>query len=140
MLIRLLNSRSSSLMIFVRRSIIISSDFDLGMKVKSFNDNRQFGKALDLFDTHKKNNIKTSSTFIITQALKACTHLEDLQRGQTIHHFIPSSMKDNSLILASLIHLYMQCRDVTRAETLYNNNTKEITLPIYGAMIKGKIN
>ncbi|CAF0725107.1 unnamed protein product [Adineta steineri] len=138
MLIRLLNSRLSSLMIFVRRSIIIPSDFDLGMKMKSFNDNKQFGKALDLFDIHKKNNIKTASTYIITQALKACTQLEDLQRGQTIHHLIPLSMKDDSLILASLIHLYMQCRDVTRAELLYNN-IKEKTLPIYGAMIKGYI-
>ncbi|UJR30209.1 hypothetical protein I4U23_017747 [Adineta vaga] len=138
MLIKLFNSRSSSLMLFVIRSKSIQSDYDLGMKMKHFNDNKQFRKVLELFDLHMKNNTKTSSTLIITQALKACTYLEDFQRGQAIHSLISSPIKHDPSILTSLIHFYMQCDDLKHAQSLFNN-IKEKTLSIYGAMIKGYI-
>ncbi|CAF4341292.1 unnamed protein product, partial [Rotaria sordida] len=75
------------------------------------------------------------SSYIITQALKACTQIGDLRRGSTIHHLIPSRIKDNSYILTSLIHLYMQCGDVTRAQLLFDSTSKKI-LQMYGAMMK----
>jgi len=103
---KLLNHRLSLLTLFLKRSAIIRSDFDLGSQMKLLNDNKQFKKALELFDKYKKDNIETSSSWIITQALKACAHLEDLQRGSTIHHLISSRIKDDFYISASLIHLY----------------------------------
>ena len=74
--------------------------------MKSLNDNKQFKKALELFDKHKENKIKRLSSLIITQALKACTHLGELQRGKAIHHLISSRIKNDIYISASLIHLY----------------------------------
>jgi len=149
---KLLNHRLSSLIIFVKRSVLIQSDFDLANQMKSLNDNKQYKKALDLFDKHKKNELETFSSFIITQALKACAHIGDLQRGATIHHLISSRIKDDMYILASLIYLYskfqpeffvlfcfsstVQSGDVTRAQSLFDTTTKK-TLPMYGAMMKG---
>jgi hypothetical protein len=106
MLTKVVNYRLSSLIILVKRSIIIQPNFDLGKEMKLINDNKQFEKALELFDKHKKNNIETFSSLIITQALKACTQIGDLQRGSIIHHLVSSRIKDDHYILASLIHLY----------------------------------
>jgi hypothetical protein len=92
-------------MVFVKRSVVTQS-FELGQKMKLLNDNGQLRKVLELFDKHKKNNAETFSSFIITQSLKACANLKDLQRGSTIHHLISSRIKDDWYILASLIHLY----------------------------------
>jgi len=108
MSIKLLNHHFLSLRVFVKRSVTIQSNFDLGKQMKLFNDNKQFNKTLELFDKHMKNDTKMFSSLIITQVLKACTYLGDLQRGETIHHLISSksSIKDDVYILASLIHLY----------------------------------
>jgi hypothetical protein len=103
---KLLNHRLSSVLISSKRSLIVQSNFNLGSEMKFLNDNKQFEKALQLFDKHKKNNTETFSSLIITQALKACTHLKDLQRGSTIHRLISSDMKNDFYISASLIHLY----------------------------------
>jgi len=111
MSVKLLNHRLSFLPLFLKRSVIIRSDFDLGSQMKLLNDNKQFKKALELFDKYKKDNIETSSSLIITQALKACAHLEDLQRGSTIHHLISSRIKDDFYISASLIHLYSKFKE-----------------------------
>jgi hypothetical protein len=106
MSIILSNHRFSSLIVFVKRSAIVQSKFNLGIEMKLLNDNKQFKKALELFDKHKKNKVETFSSLIITQTLKASAHLGDLQRGQAIHHLISSRIKDDSHILASLINLY----------------------------------
>ncbi|CAF0744675.1 unnamed protein product [Adineta steineri] len=139
MSIRLLNLRVlSSLFVFVKRSINVQTNFDLGKQMKLFNDKKQFNKTIELFDKQMKSNTKTFSSLIITQVLKACAHLEDIQRGKTIHQLISSRIKDDSYISASLIHLYMQCSDITNAELLFDKTTKK-TLSIYGAMMKGYI-
>ncbi|CAF1037318.1 unnamed protein product [Adineta steineri] len=104
---RLLIPRLSSLTIFVKRSMInIESDFDLGMKMKSLNDNKQFNKSLELFDKFKINNVKSLSNLTISQALKACINLDDVQRGRNIHQLISSRINKDSYILISLIHFY----------------------------------
>ena len=80
--------------------------------MKMLIDKKQFRKALQLFDEHEKtNDIKISSSLTITQALKACTQIGDLQRGRMIHQLISSRVQDDSYILASLIHLYSEFRD-----------------------------
>ncbi len=151
MLSKLLNHNLSFLTLILKRSAIVRSDFDLSSQMKLLNDNKQFKKALELFNKYKKDNVETSSSFIITQALKACAHLEDLQLGSTIHHLISSRVKDDIYISASLIHLYskfkgeiislfysntVQCGDVARAESLFDTTTKK-TSSMYGAMMKG---
>jgi hypothetical protein len=106
MLNKLLKHRLSSLIVFIKRSMIIPSDFELGNKMKLLNDNKQFKKTLELFNKHKEKNIETCSSLIITQALKACAQTDDLQRGSTIHNLISSRIKDDPYLLVSLIHLY----------------------------------
>jgi hypothetical protein len=74
--------------------------------MKIFNDNKQFEKALKLFDTYKEKDISAKSSFVITQALKACTQTGDIQRGLTIYNLVSFQMKHDSYVLASLIHLF----------------------------------
>ncbi|CAF4362564.1 unnamed protein product, partial [Rotaria sordida] len=78
----------------------------------------------------------TFLNFIITHALKACANMEDLQRGSTIRRLISSCIKDDYYISASLIHLYMQCGDITNAQLLFDTTTKKNIINIF---LKGYI-
>ncbi|CAF1145535.1 unnamed protein product [Adineta steineri] len=139
MLTKILKYYSSSLVVSIKRSVTIQSNSHLSTQMKLLNDNKQFKKALALFDKHTKNNAEIFSSSIITQALKACTHLRDLERGKTIHrHLISSRTKNDLYTTTSLIHLYMQCNDIQSAQLLFDTTTtKNVT--IYGAMMKGYI-
>ncbi|CAF1222236.1 unnamed protein product [Adineta steineri] len=139
MLTKILKYYSSSLVVSVKRSVTIQSNSHLSTQMKLLNDNKQFKKALVLFDKHTKNNADIFSSSIITQALKACTHLRDLERGKTIHgHLISTRTKNDLYTTTSLIHLYMQCNDIQSAQLLFDTTTtKNVT--IYGAMMKGYI-
>jgi hypothetical protein len=106
MLNRLIYDRVRSLTAVVKCSVTYRSDIDLGKEMKILNDNKQFKKALKLFDTYKEKDIKMKSSFVITQALKACTQTGDIQRGLTIYDLVSFQMKQDSYILASLIHLF----------------------------------
>ena len=97
---KLLNHRLLSPIALVKRSLANRPEFELANQMKLLNDNKQFKKTLELFDKNKTNGVELSSSFIITQALKACTNLQDLQRGTTIHHLISSSIKNDPYILA----------------------------------------
>ena len=106
MLSRMLNHRLPCRITLSKRSVAVRSDLDLGNQMKLLNDQKRFNQALQLFDQYKKNNTETLSSMIITQALKACAQMNDLQRGSTIHYLISSRVKNDPYILASLIHLY----------------------------------
>ncbi|CAF2097519.1 unnamed protein product [Rotaria magnacalcarata] len=136
--IKFINYRVTSMKVFTKSSSTVQSKFELGNEMKSFNDKKQFKKALELFDKHMKNNIEVHSSLVITQALKACTHIKDVQRGSDIHRLISSRIQHDFHILASLLHFYMQCGNVSNAELLFNE-TKKKTLATYGAMMKGYI-
>ncbi|CAF3141046.1 unnamed protein product [Rotaria socialis] len=127
-----------SLIIVARRSIKIESELNLVNQMKLMDDKKQFNKALELFDKHKDKSIDRSSNMILTQILKACAGIGDLQRGSTIHRLVSSRLENDSYLLASLIHLYMQCGEVAQAQSLFDVSTKK-TLSIYGAMMKGYI-
>lgn len=155
MSVKLINHQSLSMIVFLKRSIETQSTFDLGKEMKVLNDKEQFLQALQLFDQHNNNdNMKTCSSSIITQALKACAQIGDLRRGSSIHQLVSDRIQNNRYILASLIHLYskseevfvfsslafyilVQCGDVTHAQLLFNES-KNKALPIYGVMMKGK--
>ncbi|CAF1285026.1 unnamed protein product [Rotaria sp. Silwood1] len=127
--------RSINPIIFTQRYLTVKSDVDLNVQMKLLNDRKQFRKSLDLFDKYKENNINKLSSSTITQALKACAQICDLERGSTIHRLISSRINNDFYILASLIHLYMQCSDVSRAESLFDRSNKK-TKAMYGAMMK----
>ncbi|CAM2699210.1 unnamed protein product [Rotaria socialis] len=125
MLNALFKRHSAPLVVFVQRPMTIKSDADLNIQMKLFNDKKQFKKTLELFDEHKEKYIGTLSSFTITQTLKACAQIGDLQSGSTIHRHISSRLSNDHYILASLIHLYMQCSDVARAESLFGMSKKK---------------
>jgi hypothetical protein len=149
---RLINNRLRSVILAVKRSATISSDTSLGHQMKILNNTKKFNESLDLFDKHKEKNIKQLSSLVINQALKACAQIGDLQRGSNIHYLISSRIKNDSSVLASLIHFYskfiqlshsyffickVQCGEVKHAQSLFDKSTNK-TLFIYGAMMKGK--
>ncbi|CAF1097661.1 unnamed protein product [Rotaria sordida] len=132
----LLYYRSTYRLIVVKRFVALKSDRELDAQIKSFNDKKHFKKTLELFDKYKENDVKNLSSFVINQALKACTEMRDLQRGMIIHRLISSRIKTDSYITGSLIHLYMQCGDVLRAQSIFDMS-KNKTIVMYGAMMKG---
>ncbi|CAM4831443.1 unnamed protein product [Rotaria magnacalcarata] len=121
-----------------RRLASTQSNVNIGDRMKILNDNKQYKKALELFDEFNEKTIDKCSNWIIIQALKACTQICDVQRGLKIHNLISSRLKQDPYVLPSLIHFYMQCGDMNRAQLLFDTSTKK-TLPMYGAMMKGYI-
>ena len=79
-----------------------SSTIKLGSTMKQLIDSKQYQKALDLFDQESK----ISSNIIINLALKACTKLNDYQRGMKIQQQLSSKSLENPFIQTSLIHFY----------------------------------
>ncbi|CAF5186314.1 unnamed protein product [Rotaria magnacalcarata] len=91
-----------------RRLATTQSNVNIGDQMKMLNDNKQYTKALELFDTLSKQNIDKCSNWIIIQALKACTEINDVQHGSQIHNLISSRLKRDPYVLPSLIHFYMK--------------------------------
>ncbi len=71
--------------------------------MKQLNDRKQFNKAISLFNHHRQNQ---ATPLIINQALKACIHLNDFQRGKLIHEGLSPFLLNNSFIRTNLIRLY----------------------------------
>ena len=74
--------------------------------MKTFNDNKQFRKVLELFNKFNEKNINKCSNWIIIQALKACTKIGDIEYGFKIHNLISTRLKYDSYVLPSLINFY----------------------------------
>jgi DNA repair exonuclease SbcCD ATPase subunit len=94
-------------LIFVRNCrLSCQSEIALGNEMKRLNEKKHFEKVLSLFDTYRQDHAKALPSLIITQALKASTHIGDLQRGIAIDQLLSSGKHEDSYISASLIHLY----------------------------------
>ncbi|CAF1012104.1 unnamed protein product [Adineta steineri] len=106
--------------------------------MKYFNDKKQFQKALELFYQCEQTNNEMISDLSINQALKSCTNIKDFQSGLNIYQRYSSQIEKNNYILASLIHFYMQSKDIKNAQILFDR-LKNKTVGIYGAMMKGYI-
>ena len=106
MTIRLLNRCLSFSTVFLKPSNNIKSSINLANEMKLLNDKKQFKKALAILDQHGTDNITTSSNFLITQALQACAHLGDLQRGKTIHNRITLRVKEDMYLSTTLVQMY----------------------------------
>ncbi|CAF4245670.1 unnamed protein product [Rotaria magnacalcarata] len=135
---RLLNHWLSFPKVSLKRLNNTKSYINLGTEMKLLNDKKQFEKALALFDQHGINNITTLSNFAITQVLKACAHMRDIQRGKIIHNLIASETKNDIYVSSTLIHMYVHCGDIASAQSLLDS-TKIKTPSMYGIMMKGYI-
>ncbi|CAF5174123.1 unnamed protein product [Rotaria magnacalcarata] len=89
-----------------RRLASTENNASIGDQMKILNDNKQYKKVLELFDAFNEKNIDKCSNWIVIQALKACTQINDVQHGLKIHNLISSRLKHDPYILPSLIHFY----------------------------------
>ena len=89
-------------MIELLRYKSFTSKFDLSEQMKKFNYQGDYRKSLALFTE----NPSARSDACISQALKACSKLQDFQRGKEIHQQLKSRSINNSFIQTSLINLY----------------------------------
>ena len=87
------------------RSVSIQSNIELDLRMKEFNDKKQFKNALSLFNMQKQHEM---SDFAINQALQACVHLRDFQRGSAIHRQLSSGSSKCPYIQTSLVQLYSE--------------------------------
>ena len=90
-------------MILLRLTRLYSTFIELGFQMKQFNDKKQFRKALSSFEKHFP---KQMNPLIVNQAVRACIHLNEFQRGKTIHQELPSNLLHNQYIRTNLIRLY----------------------------------
>lgn len=88
----------------ILRTIVSSPQLNIELEIIRLNERKQFTKTLDLFDKHEHSETLTDKT--IVQALKACTQLSSLERGQNIHKKLSNQSMKNMFIQTSLIHLY----------------------------------
>ncbi|CAF2132356.1 unnamed protein product [Rotaria magnacalcarata] len=138
MTIRLLNRCSSLPSFFFKRLTNTQSSINLANEMKSLNDKKQFKKTLAILDQHGTTNITTLSNFAIIQALKACAHMRDLQRGKTIQNLIAFRTKNDMYVSSALIHMYVECADITSARSLLDSAINK-TPSMYGIIMKGYI-
>lgn len=85
------------------------TSYQFDHRIKLLNDQQQYEKAIRLLDELKEDNLRHQSSTAITQFLKACAHTRDITRGSKIHAMVAHRLKDDSFIVASLIHLYSKC-------------------------------
>jgi len=88
----------------IQRTITSSTKRKIELEMKNLNDKQQFTTALDLFDKYERQTIPTDVA--ICQALRACTQLGYLERGQIIHKKLSKNSLNNTYIQPLLIQLY----------------------------------
>ncbi|CAF1495358.1 unnamed protein product, partial [Adineta ricciae] len=113
-------------------------NIDPGQQMKILNDKKQFKQTIELFERETKKNKEQLSSFIIDQALKACVQVHDFRRGKDIHQLVQHRLSADSSLVKSLIHFYMQCHDMSTAESLFHMSTNK-TVYICSVMMKGYI-
>ena len=74
--------------------------------MQKLNKNRQYKKAIDLYEYEMKKENKQKTSLAVNQALKACAELGDIERGRDIHKNLSPTMTNNPFIQATLIRLY----------------------------------
>ena len=83
-----------------------STVINLASQMKRFNDNRQFQKAIHLYEDQIRKENKQNDSMAVNQALKACIELNDIERAKDIHKNLTSQMINNHFIQSNLIRLY----------------------------------
>ena len=104
-------------MLLLRLTRLYSTIVDLGLQMKQLNDKKQFRKALSSFE---KYSTKKRTSLVIDQALRACIHLNDFQRGKAIHQELPRNLLNNEHIRTTLIRLYSKNKFLERVHSNSN--------------------
>ena len=83
----------------------IQTNVALGLRMKGLNEKKQFQNALSLFNAAKRNEV---NDLAINQALQACIHLRDFQRGSFIYKQLSSRSLKCRHIQTSLVQLFSE--------------------------------
>jgi hypothetical protein len=102
----LVSRHTRSKLIAVVRTRTSATYTDIETEMKNLNDRQEFAKVLVLLDRHKHEEIPTDR--VAVQALKACTRLGYLERGEIIHKKLSNRSLNNAYIQTTLIHLYSE--------------------------------
>ena len=81
----------------------IQTNVALGLRMKELNEKKQFENALSLFNAGKQDEMRVVA---IHQALQACIHLRDFQRGSLIYKQLSSRSLKSHHIQTSLVQLF----------------------------------
>ena len=104
---RFLINHSRSVITTGKYLSILRFDSGLANQMKRLKEENKFDRVLQLYDTYNKDNHpKSLPSRIVTEALKACTKINDLQRAKYIHHRLSSSNQSDPYIVSSLIDFY----------------------------------
>eukprot|EP01083_Nonionella_stella_P152426 488550_1 len=106
-------------------------------------NNNRFHHALHLYDEISDHQSLTHNQSTYLNALKACSHLKRLHKGQNIHQQILNhaedtthNLRNNIKIQCALINMYGKCGDIYHAEHVWKNvNPSCKTIPLYGAIM-----
>ena len=153
MLRNLLNYPINAINSGKNRSLTIRSSWYLGDAMKKFNDNKEYEKALQLFDEHKEKDLLKISKFHLTQALISSVGIRDLNRALAIDQMLPLKLKKDGYIVASLIQVASNwkacssidllllttviCDNIDLDESFFQRAKKKDPV-IYWTMMKGK--
>ncbi|UJR24102.1 hypothetical protein I4U23_027069 [Adineta vaga] len=94
----------------------------LDIRMKKLNDLKNFDKTLLLYDEYEKCHPSFISNKVLTQALKASTNLFDKTHGLTISKKISLSSMNDTYLLASLIHMFIQFNQIDEAEKIFQKS------------------
>jgi len=100
----IISRHTRSILINVIRKVTNSTRINIETEMKRLNDEKEFLKAIALFDKHKQQEIPTDRS--VVQALKACTRLGDVKHGVNIHKKLSNHSLNNIYIQSALIHFY----------------------------------
>lgn len=85
---------------------------NIAEQMKQLNKQKQFHKTIEIFDSYARESNKSCSRMTVMQALKACAHLRDRQRGQEIHRALSKQIATTDpFIMLALIQLYSRWSD-----------------------------
>lgn len=102
----IISRHTRSILINVIRKVTNSTRINIETEMKKLNDEKEFLKAIALFDKHKHKHQEMPTDRAVVQALKACTRLGDVKRGVNIHKELSNHSLNNIYIQSALIHFY----------------------------------
>ena len=88
----------------VRR--LVSTITDPGFRIKNYNDQRQYKKALALFESLSKEEKFTP--IVINQTLRSYIEVSNFTKAKDLHRQLSSYLLNNQFIRTTLIRLYSQ--------------------------------
>jgi hypothetical protein len=90
----------------ITRVVHTSSAVPVSLQMKNLIDEKRSNEALSLFDANTRQ--RAPNNMEITQALKACAQIRNVERGTAIHRALSMDSSNDPFIQTSLINFYSE--------------------------------